>query len=503
MDAHTKVFALFLETLCELVTSHKADLYDWLYVLLTRLLNTLGADLLGSVIHKINRTLDVVRESFSYEEQLMVVFKFIVDQTQTPNSKVKLNTLQYLKSLVTLVESADIPVNKDSEMALAKIITWTSEPKSADIRRAAHGAVVSMFNTHTPQMSQIVAQLPQLNQDSCAEILDKQMPAGESPLRPGDLADEKDSGISQVSVDGLASAGIEDKLAMLEIQAGLEASNLNGRVANGRGRGPQAMDDMLYGDFISNLTSAMIVLRRLSPELVINLEVENQKSEDNVKVSFADDQKHVQIENLGKTPNKGKVTKVLAVKKALQKNPVKPVASNTPKKLKPSLTSTGHANSPGRGYQKCFVCEKIIDEGHHYFSSTVTGKKYLLPFEEINCKSSKLIYLVSCGKCGRQYVGRCETSLKRRHHKHRSQLRHKTEGIGQHFDSCGGYENFHLSIIEAVTKPQSLKEREVWWMKELKTMYPLGMNLRDEGASGTNTKKKSDATKLKKGLKRL
>merc|ERR1719278_628155 len=41
MDAHTKVFALFLETLCELVSSHKADLYDWLYVLLTRLLNKL------------------------------------------------------------------------------------------------------------------------------------------------------------------------------------------------------------------------------------------------------------------------------------------------------------------------------------------------------------------------------------------------------------------------------------------------------------------------------
>ena len=94
------------------MTSHKADLYDWLYVLLTRLLNKLGADLLGSVIQKINRTLDVVRESFSYEEQLMVVFKFIVDQTQTPNGKVKLATLHYLKSLVTLVESADIPVNK-------------------------------------------------------------------------------------------------------------------------------------------------------------------------------------------------------------------------------------------------------------------------------------------------------------------------------------------------------------------------------------------------------
>ena len=46
-DAHTKVFALFLETLTELVMSHKADLGDWIYVLITRLLNKLGADLLG------------------------------------------------------------------------------------------------------------------------------------------------------------------------------------------------------------------------------------------------------------------------------------------------------------------------------------------------------------------------------------------------------------------------------------------------------------------------
>ena len=274
---------------------------------------------MGSVVHKINRTLDVVRESFSYEEQLAVIFKFLVDQTQTPNSKVKLATLQYLRSLVTLVESADVPTNKDSEMALAKIITWTSEPKSADIRRAAHQALVSMFNTHTPQMTLVLGKLPQVYQDSAAELLDKQISQetssatvkpgahkpGVSPMKPRgalqpapnnqrprvspqkalgpddsenmnpdevnkslrltanaiqnysfdkvdklcdismpscDLADEKDSGISQLSADGLGPAGLEDKLALLEL--GLEPG---GRVANGRGRGPQAMDDMLYG----------------------------------------------------------------------------------------------------------------------------------------------------------------------------------------------------------------------------------------------------------------
>ena len=56
MDAHTKVFTLFLDTLIELVVAHKADLGDWLHILLTRLLNKLGGDLLGSIIQKINRS---------------------------------------------------------------------------------------------------------------------------------------------------------------------------------------------------------------------------------------------------------------------------------------------------------------------------------------------------------------------------------------------------------------------------------------------------------------
>ena len=59
-----------------------------------------------------------------------------------------------------------------------------------------------------------------------------------------DLADEKDSGISQVSADGLGPASVEDKLAMLELGG---HDTTNGARANGRGRGPQAMDDMLYG----------------------------------------------------------------------------------------------------------------------------------------------------------------------------------------------------------------------------------------------------------------
>lgn len=52
---------MFLETLVDFIMVHKADLQDWLFVLLTQLLKKMGADLLGSVQAKVQKALDVTR----------------------------------------------------------------------------------------------------------------------------------------------------------------------------------------------------------------------------------------------------------------------------------------------------------------------------------------------------------------------------------------------------------------------------------------------------------
>ena len=52
---------MFLETLVDLVAVYKADLGDWLYVLITRLVNKMGSDMLGSVLGKVQRCLEAVR----------------------------------------------------------------------------------------------------------------------------------------------------------------------------------------------------------------------------------------------------------------------------------------------------------------------------------------------------------------------------------------------------------------------------------------------------------
>lgn len=75
MDSHTKVYALFLDTVNELIILHSNELHDWLFILLTRLFNKLGAELLGSMHSKIWKTLSLVHEYFPPELQLKAVFR--------------------------------------------------------------------------------------------------------------------------------------------------------------------------------------------------------------------------------------------------------------------------------------------------------------------------------------------------------------------------------------------------------------------------------------------
>ena len=110
-----------------------------------------------------------------------------------------------------------------------------------------------------------------------------------------------------------------------------------------------------------------------------------------------------------------------------------------------------------KGYRKCFkgcgtcMVVSIEPEGQRFFQSSVTLKTYPLPDTKVNCSSSNLIYLISCSACGKQYVGKSFTSLKVHHDKHRTQIRHKSEGVGKHFSSCG-YECLKLQIIEVCNK---------------------------------------------------
>ncbi|KAK3607614.1 hypothetical protein CHS0354_034665 [Potamilus streckersoni] len=170
-DPHSKVFSIYLETLVDLITLHKGDLNDWLYVLLSRLLNKLGSEILGSVHAKVQRTLDCVRDNFPTDLQFGIVTKFIIDQTQSPNLKVKLAMLNYLNGLVQVMDPTDFSNSADARLVISRIITWTTEPKSVDVRKAAQSVLIGLFNLNTPEFSIMLSGLPKAFQDGATKIL--------------------------------------------------------------------------------------------------------------------------------------------------------------------------------------------------------------------------------------------------------------------------------------------------------------------------------------------
>ncbi|XP_065443237.1 CLIP-associating protein 2 isoform X43 [Chrysemys picta bellii] len=166
-DPHSKVFSMFLETLVDFIQVHKEDLQDWLFVLLTQLLKKMGADLLGSVQAKVQKALDVTRESFPNDLQFSILMRFTVDQTQTPSlktvkpalqdqlrsfwsSKVKVAILKYIETLAQQMDPGDFVNSSETRLAVSRIITWTTEPKSSDVRKGSMGSPLTRPTPRSP-----------------------------------------------------------------------------------------------------------------------------------------------------------------------------------------------------------------------------------------------------------------------------------------------------------------------------------------------------------------
>ncbi|XP_071869671.1 CLIP-associating protein isoform X4 [Bombus fervidus] len=186
MDSHTKVFSLFLDTLNELVATHSEDLGDWLYVLCARLLNKLGTDLLGSIQAKIHKTLEVVRECFPGEQLLPAVMRYLTDPTQTPNSRVKVATLVFITQIAETAEPSAL-INS-AGTALARLLDWSNDVKSQDVRRHAQNAVISLYNLNPPKVTMILAELPKYYQEAALPLVQNHLrksSGSSNPASPG------------------------------------------------------------------------------------------------------------------------------------------------------------------------------------------------------------------------------------------------------------------------------------------------------------------------------
>jgi len=150
--------------------------------------------------------------------------------------------------------------------------------------------------------------------------------------------------------------------------------------------------------------------------------------------------------------------------------------------------STSRPHPPGTrkcDHEDCVTCAWIV-EGTG-FKSTVTGKSYRF-MPAVTCSEKSVIYLVTCGRCFLQYVGKTEQELRKRHYGHRREAEQGSTQLGKHFGQDCGYNNWRIQIIDKCP-PSQLGKREGHWMHELGTLMPGGLNVRDELSQNNIDKK--------------
>ena len=141
------------------------------------------------------------------------------------------------------------------------------------------------------------------------------------------------------------------------------------------------------------------------------------------------------------------------------------------------------------GASRCLTCTCLTTTRN--YTSNVTNRTYTVmnhSNENLTCKSSNLIYLLTCQNCNLQYVGETTTPLNIRMNTHRTSKMGCTHLIEHLKETCqnssltvqiieklqgNGYNKFG-TIDEEMKKTRLTREDEI--IKTLRVIYPYGLN---------------------------
>ena len=129
---------------------------------------------------------------------------------------------------------------------------------------------------------------------------------------------------------------------------------------------------------------------------------------------------------------------------------------------------------------QCKTCKHVKSDTT--VTSTSTGKSYVVKAHSEPCKVAYVIYLLECKKCKMQYVGKTKRTLSERFSEHLHDIKHgHNKSVSNHFNLPGhSSDDVTVTILEQIedTCKSRLKAREKYWIEELRTLRPHGLNKR-------------------------
>ena len=135
----------------------------------------------------------------------------------------------------------------------------------------------------------------------------------------------------------------------------------------------------------------------------------------------------------------------------------------------------------------CRDCPKLNKTGSLYCLNTDSTYRCM---KNISCRSSNLIYCVTCKICKMQYVGQTMLRIKDRFvaHFHDVMPNDQNKALGRHFSrrDHNGIKDMEISVVEFIKKPPrspeaaKIRDRvEKRWIHLLRCPAPMGLNIFD------------------------
>ena len=172
-----------------------------------------------------------------------------------------------------------------------------------------------------------------------------------------------------------------------------------------------------------------------------------------------------------------------ASKRCLAAIPECPIVSyKRPKNLRDILVHAKLSNLKRNGFytcsdKRCLTCPSALTGDAVPITSTSGIFKIT---KHLTCKSYNVIYVITCKRCKKQYVGKTETTLNLRVNNHRSFINtKKPDPLAKHFYTNNHtFTDFQITAIDFVphADTHTLCNKETFYIKLFKTVQPSGIN---------------------------
>jgi CLIP-associating protein 1/2 len=170
-EPNVKVYTMFLDILVRFIEERREYLEDWLFIMLMRLLQKQGSDILKSTHVKIQLVLENIRRSFDMSQQFKMLCRIFNDQSQPMSIKVKFAWLEYIHELVPAMDSEDFKDIPEIRLAFSKLLVLTMEPKSVDIRKSSQRVVTDLFELNTAVFTMLLRDVPRNIRENIEQML--------------------------------------------------------------------------------------------------------------------------------------------------------------------------------------------------------------------------------------------------------------------------------------------------------------------------------------------